>query len=335
MQYFHLDQILGDRKLVHLLPSEIAHRYHALPVAVDGRQITVAMAHPEDGIARDSIAKALGASTCCFVEADLQIVDDLIEQLWPQNANSSLRILSWSFEDEDSDDVRQYTQAIAKLLSAETQTISSNQISKQSLRVLFDSVALSHPDLVIFRIPDKPLLKRLLPDAVERKLVDKIPTSLMVIAQKVIWPIDHILLVLENNDVDESAVQWGVQFAHLCNAKITLLPLLPTPPAMFASIDRLLTPDQILASNCQLGKQLRRIARQLDAWNIQGSVKIRHEPAEQQIHCELLSNHYGLIIVGSKPQNTFQRWAMGDTVHDLLHGANLPILIAKSNQEIA
>ena len=46
-------------QVVHLLPSELAHRYHALPVAIDGERLTVAMAHPEDETACQELMATL------------------------------------------------------------------------------------------------------------------------------------------------------------------------------------------------------------------------------------------------------------------------------------
>ncbi|MGB2964542.1 MAG: hypothetical protein WBB69_11220 [Anaerolineales bacterium] len=41
--FLHLDFIKIDHQLMRQLPPEVAYRYQALPIATDGRQITIAI----------------------------------------------------------------------------------------------------------------------------------------------------------------------------------------------------------------------------------------------------------------------------------------------------
>ena len=86
--YLHLDRIKTDPQLMRLLPSKIALRYHALPVATDGNQITIAMASPEDIAAADAVSSAIGVSTC-FVQADPKKIDQCLSKIWSKNFSSS------------------------------------------------------------------------------------------------------------------------------------------------------------------------------------------------------------------------------------------------------
>jgi hypothetical protein len=69
--------------------------YQTLPVASKCNHDAVVMDYPEDTVARDGMAKALSPSTR-FVGADHQVIQSIIEQLWPQTVNPSIHILGVS-----------------------------------------------------------------------------------------------------------------------------------------------------------------------------------------------------------------------------------------------
>ena len=54
-----LSHLQANPQVAHMLPSELAYRYHALPVAMDGERLTVAMAHPEDEMACQALQAVL------------------------------------------------------------------------------------------------------------------------------------------------------------------------------------------------------------------------------------------------------------------------------------
>ena len=86
----------------------------------------------------------------------------------------------------------------------------------------------------------------------------------------------------------------------------------------------------LLARDYPLGTQLRRAAQQLAEWNIDGKLRLRNEPVDQQVRCEVAEGHYDLIIFGAEIQNSISRWVLGQLVKPLLHWANRPLLITKS-----
>ena len=67
-----------DPQLAALLPCDLARRCHALPIAADGKRITVAMAHPEDPVARQAVLDSLGPETY-VVQADPEEMERLRE----------------------------------------------------------------------------------------------------------------------------------------------------------------------------------------------------------------------------------------------------------------
>jgi len=89
LHYLELNRLEPNLQLARLLPPDLALRYHALPVAKDGERITVAMADPNDVKAREAVLTTLGKSTC-IVQADVNAIDGLLEDLWHENINHTL-----------------------------------------------------------------------------------------------------------------------------------------------------------------------------------------------------------------------------------------------------
>ena len=61
LDYLDLDGATVDLDLVQRIPAAIAHQHRAVPVAVEGDEIVVAMANPVDVVAKDDIRNLLGA----------------------------------------------------------------------------------------------------------------------------------------------------------------------------------------------------------------------------------------------------------------------------------
>lgn len=325
--FLSLKSLPSDQNLSALFSSDLAHRYHALPVAIDRGQVTIAMAHPEDEKARQGISTAVGRQTC-FVQADPIVVDVLIEKLWPSKPLPVDRTIYCSMGPQD-EAINLFVRQIATLLGTEFETRETDHDSLRGILDLLNTSQWSPTDLVIFRNPEHSILKRLVLDSMKNALFLQIPASILVLNKKTIWPIEHLLLIVESGDEDEASVQWTLDLAQRSAATVTLLPLISSPPPMYASLERALTSAQILKSGCPLGKRLRKITHQMEAYQIQGHIKIRHEPAEQQVRCELLENKYSLIVVNNKPKTTWRSWIMAEMINPLLHWANIPLLIAK------
>jgi hypothetical protein len=116
--YLHINQMTLNPRLVELVPVEILRRYHVLPLAENNGRITVAMADPNDDIARSVIRSNLG-NTTCLVKADPKLIDRLIDECCPDETAPSLRILTWFPDDPINPDLQSYMKAITGLLNGE------------------------------------------------------------------------------------------------------------------------------------------------------------------------------------------------------------------------
>lgn len=325
--HLHLDHIKTDDQLMRLLPQEIAHRYHALPVATDGNRITIAMAHPEDIAASTAVSSAVGAPIC-LVQADPKEIDQRLAELWSKKPTPRLRLLVWSSTAEIDPTLLLYAQAIADLLQADLKQASFAWSGANSFDAFVREVKHFHPDLIIFHISTPALMKRLLIDFAVNKLIDRLTTSILVVKNPR-WPLQRILLTIrDGNEPNGAAVDWVIRLAGCGRVAVTVLPLMPPIPKMYGSCIRHNLPS-LLTSNDPLGEKMRWIAQRLTSEEVEGAFKIRDGPPLEQLRYEVSDGNTDLVVIEAEPQNHLWRWLLGELVNDLFVWLDRPLLITK------
>ena len=326
--YLQVEHPHADPRLASLLPSDIAIRCHALPIAADGKRITVAMAHPDDPAARQAVVDSLGPETC-VVQANPQEMDRMLNELWPSSAEPALHFMSWSPTEAIAAEVEPYAQSFSQLMDAHLISRRGAETSQSARKDLSAEVQHQQPDLVIFHSPVTIFPVWLLPRPVENQLIKQIPVSLLV-ARNPQWPLRKILLVLRDSKFDAAAIAWVVQVALKSGASVTTLPLLAPLPPIFDGI----TLDQrslvyLLGSTCPLGESLRRVSQYLAEQDIQGTLRLREGSIIEQIRQEVEECDYDLVVIAADTGRSIMRWIMGELVNPLLSLAEVPVLIAK------
>ncbi|MBE9474041.1 MAG: hypothetical protein IMY85_04060, partial [Chloroflexi bacterium] len=226
--YLDFNRLEAIPRLAALLPYDLACRYHALPVAEDGERITVAMADPDDKDAREAIMAVLGPSAC-VVRADAQVIDSLLAKFWEKASNPTSELLLWASTKAFADEIEVYAEELATLLGAHLSRFETLKTGNEAYRALTSEVKRTKADIVILGSNEQTTLNRLFEVRPEYTLVDRLPTSLLVVRQPC-WPIKNVLLVLRNEEKDETAVDWTVRFAQPSCADVTVLPLtIPAP----------------------------------------------------------------------------------------------------------
>ncbi len=326
--YLALDQLAANRKLARRLPSDVAWRFHALPVAEENGRITVAMANPDDAGAREAVFGALGPASC-VVKADPVAIDSLLAEIWADEVRCRLDVRVCAFPDPVPDEVQDYAQALGELLDARVGCLTS----AREANALAKDDDCAPCDLVVFGRRRHPLIERLL----SRSVADGAPVSqereipfAVLVARGPRWPLRSILLVLWGGETDQAAVDWVVRLAQPSGGAVTVLAVVPPVPAMYG---RQTGMDQglpvLLTSATPLGQQMRQTARRLVECEIEGTLKLRQGPPDWQICCEIVKGDYDLIALAAKPCRWWLRWLEGDVVIPLLSKADRPMLIAR------
>ena len=130
----------------------------------------------------------------------------------------------------------------------------------------------------------------------------------------------------------EQAVQFTGRLAAAVGASVTLLHVMPEPPAMYADLVRMEeNVDQLLQSKSELGTNLRRQKRELDRLGVSAEVHLRHGIVIDQVFEEVRNGDYDLIVTGtSQARGLLRHYIMGDLTRSILNRANVPVLVARA-----
>jgi len=322
-----LKKVQADSNLIRLLPADVARQYHAIPISTDGNRITIAMAHPEDIVARDVVTSAIGAPAC-MVKSDEQEIDQMLSMVWPQNPSQALRLLLWNPNNENGKDVRLYARQIAELLHADLKEINTPWLRVNSFDEVVSEAEAFQPDLIIFQVSSFPFMKRLLVDFAVNKLIDQLPASVLVVKNPR-WPLQKILFAIrDGHESNESTVDWVIRLAHSSHASVTMLPLVPPVPEMYGRLVRN-NLAALFTSNDPLGERMRAISRRMAMEEIDGTIKLRNGPPLEQIRSEVFDTDIDMLAIAAEPQSHIWRWIVGELVNDLFVWFDRPLLISK------
>ncbi len=325
--YLNLNDLEADYRIAKRLPAELAYRYRALPLAENGGCITVAMANPEDREAQEAITVALG-SPMYVVRASPEYIHRLIAKLWPEISQHPRQLLLCEFSPQAEPDLQVYSQNLAASLGAQLHRIEIADL-QNLCAALHEGIAETQADLVICKIPEQPGLERLIKGSVESKLLNALPVSILF-ALQLRWPLKTILLVIRNEQIDDSAIDWTVNLAKHTHAAVTVLPLIVPVPAMY----RRLETDQtslaaLLSTECALGRQVRDVARRLVEWEIDGTLRLRNEAPTWQINREINEGDYDLVVIAAERVGWLRKLMSVELVYPLLTWLERPILVTK------
>ena len=308
------------------LPPHLAQQYHAIPIASDVKRVTIAMAHPEDPVARDAIRSAI-MTPATLVRADSAAIDSLISKCYPTSPSHSLKFLACRPDSPAGQGHESYIHLFADLLGADLNWLEGIEKGAVGLSKLKKEINLKSPDLLIISRSSSTPLKDLSWTQNPKALANRCKISTLSIHNPR-WPLRQILLVLLNDQSDACVVEWSVRVARITKASLTLLPILPPVPAMYADMQYDLS--SLLVSNCLLGRHLRQVARHLVDWDIHGTFKIRDELPEWQIQSEVNEGNFDLIILGVDHRKPIRGLVIEDLVLPVLEWAPSPVLITQT-----
>ena len=146
--------------------------------------------------------------------------------------------------------------------------------------------------------------------------------------------LQRILVCTGGKRYIDDAVQLAGEIAKCVSGSITLLHVMAEPPAIFADLVRLEEDvDRLLASNSELGRNLRGQKESLEKLQLDVSVRIRHGIALDQIFAEVRDGSFDLIVTGtSQARGPFRHYIMGDLTRSILNRAECPVLVARAGK---
>lgn len=289
--------------------------------------------HKETHPASREVGMALNMreTTTHTAESNPEAIDALLAQVWPQMTRHPLRLLVCIHASPVAETISAFAQALAELLDAQLSQYSPVIEAAVACDALPQEVTARGFDLLIWGEPQLSTAQQLRGGTVYHKALERAPTSLLVV-RRPRWPLRRLLLVIQGDEGDEAAVDWTVRLARAARAAVTVLTVVPPLPAMYAGCARMQQGlVELLTTDTSLGQQMRRVARRLVEWEIEGTLRLRQGIPEQEICREMTEGEADLILLSAEPHVCWQRILAGRCADEILDWADRPVLIAKTD----
>ena len=161
------------------------------------------------------------------------------------------------------------------------------------------------------------------------KLIKEIPSPVLTVAGKV-TTITRVLICSGGKRYIDNAVHLSGQIARATKATVTLLHVMPEPPALYAHLPRMEeTTEWLLNSRSELGLNLRYGKESLEALGVAAEVRLRQGSVLEQILREVHQGNYDLVVTGSALSRSLRTYMLGDISREIVNRANCAILVVR------
>lgn len=157
------------------------------------------------------------------------------------------------------------------------------------------------------------------------------PRISLLIVDDLVPDIKKILVCTGGTDMAISAIEKGAEIARAADAEVTLLYVAGVVPSMYTGLDEIEeTLSELLQTETQIAKHLRKGADILATHNIPAILELRHGVAIEEIVIESEKGGHDLLIVGASATSAGLRsWLLGDITAKLIHQSKIPILVVQ------
>jgi nucleotide-binding universal stress UspA family protein len=156
------------------------------------------------------------------------------------------------------------------------------------------------------------------------------PVLVVPVARPVI---KKILICTGGGAYIENAVRFASKLAKDLSAEITLLNVIPQPPAMHGTIFRRQEDvTALLNSKSALARNLRTEKEIIEGAGVPAVVQIRHGIVIHQILAEVERCDYDLVVSGSWPvRDAWRNYAIGNVTREIVNRTDRPVLVIRSD----
>jgi nucleotide-binding universal stress UspA family protein len=165
------------------------------------------------------------------------------------------------------------------------------------------------------------------------KIIKEIGPPVLSVAGKT-TTIARVLICSGGKEYIDRAVRLSGQIARGTGAKATLLHVMPEPPAIYSGLPRMeISPEQLLASNSELGTNLRREKDVLESLGVVTKVRLRPGSVLQEILLEIREGKYDLVVTGSALSRTLRTYVLGDISREIVNRSTSAVLVVRSQEK--
>lgn len=143
--------------------------------------------------------------------------------------------------------------------------------------------------------------------------------------------IKQVLICSGGKHYIDKAVELTGRIAHATGAVVSLLHVMPQPPAMYAGLPgMIMTPEKLLSSQSELGLNLRREKETLESFGVSTQILLRRGTVLESILREIHRGDYDLVVTGSAPSRDFRSYILGDVTREIVNRISCAVLVVRS-----
>lgn len=164
------------------------------------------------------------------------------------------------------------------------------------------------------------------------KIIKEIKPPVLSVAGKSIT-IKRVLICSGGKRYISNAVRLTGEIARGLGAAVTLLHVMPEPPALYAHLSRVEeTEAALLTSQSELGINLRHAKESLEAVGVATDVRLRQGSVLEGILREIHAGAYDVVVTGSALSLGLRTYALGDITREIVNRANCAVLVVRSQE---
>ena len=165
------------------------------------------------------------------------------------------------------------------------------------------------------------------------KIIKRIKPPVLMVAGKS-SAVRKVLICSGGGRYIDSAVHLAGQIARSTGATVTLLHVMPEPPAIYARLRRMEeSAAWLLNSPSELGLNLRHEKEALESLGVATEVRLRRGSVIEQILHEIGSGSYDLVVTGSALSRSLRTYILGDVTREIVNRTNCAVLVVRSQQK--
>jgi nucleotide-binding universal stress UspA family protein len=191
----------------------------------------------------------------------------------------------------------------------------------------------SHYDLVVIGAVRKEARGLFWLSSKAYKIVKEVEPPVLIVSGRT-TNLKRVLICSGGRSYIDPAVHLTGRIAHGLGATVTLLHVLPEPPAIYARLPRMHeTTEWLLGSNSELGLNLRREKETLESLQVSTEVKVREGSVLNEILSEITEGGYDLVVTGSALSGGLRTYVLGDVSREIVNRATCPVLVVRSRED--
>jgi nucleotide-binding universal stress UspA family protein len=188
-----------------------------------------------------------------------------------------------------------------------------------------------HFDLVVIGATRKDTRGRFWMSSKTYKIIKSVSPPVLVVMEKT-SALKRILICTGGKKYIENAIALTGEIARGMGATVTLLHVMPEPPAMYARLHRMeVNVSAILNSKSELGRNLLIQKGLLESLGVATEVRLRQGPVMEEIFREIHSGNYDLVVTGSSLNRASLRtYMLGNVTREIVNRTNCAVLVVRA-----